>query len=222
MRTFTDDLLRQAGDVLAGSFFDDPLNQLTLAGVKRARELAAVHARMHVRHAARHGYLFLLDDDPKAIFIGVDSLAEAKFAETLLQMRIGVRTLFMVDGADRRILLDNYKRMKKVLSFDWHNEFVEGRYYRFKIIAVDPALRGKGAFRRLVKPQIAFCDGEGIPIILETHNPVNVPLYEHFGFKLVRTIEPEDMEIRQYCMIRPAEGRVKTGRSDVRTEVSAA
>lgn len=43
--------------------------------------------------------------------------------------------------------------------------------------------------------------------MLQTHNPDNVPLYEHFGFKLVEKVDSQELELSCYNMARmPAEG----------------
>ncbi|TVQ07637.1 MAG: GNAT family N-acetyltransferase, partial [Balneolaceae bacterium] len=74
--------------------------------------------------------------------------------------------------------------------------------YRVKVISIDKSLRGTGAFRKLITPAIEYADQEQIPMVLETHNPSNVGLYEHFGFKLVKTISSPETDVQQYCMIR--------------------
>lgn len=38
-------------------------------------------------------------------------------------------------------------------------------------------------------------------ISLETHNPDNVPMYEHFGFKLFGIVQ-KHFDLKQYCLIR--------------------
>ena len=38
-------------------------------------------------------------------------------------------------------------------------------------------------------------------ISLETHNPDNVPLYEHFGFKVFGVVQ-KHFSLKQYCLIR--------------------
>ncbi len=62
--------------------------------------------------------------------------------------------------------------------------------------------RGKGVFRRLITPTLNYCKEHNIPIILESTNPDNIPIYEHFGFKLVKTIAIEGIDLSQYCFIR--------------------
>lgn len=41
-----------------------------------------------------------------------------------------------------------------------------------------------------------------ILLILESNNQNNIPIYEHFDFKLVRTIENDGIDLKQYCFIK--------------------
>jgi GNAT superfamily N-acetyltransferase len=55
------------------------------------------------------------------------------------------------------------------------------------MIAVDPALRGQGQMSRMMGPLLAYAKRQGIPCLLETEDPANVPIYEHFGFRVIST-----------------------------------
>lgn len=52
----------------------------------------------------------------------------------------------------------------------------------------DPAAQGHGLGGALLASRLERCDAEGLPAYLESSNPVNVPLYERFGFTV--THEP--------------------------------
>ena len=71
-----------------------------------------------------------------------------------------------------------------------------------KTIAVDKKIRGGGAFRELISPLLKECDIKKIPVLLETHNKSNVDIYKHFGFEIVKEFANEQIEFKQYCMIR--------------------
>lgn len=184
------------------SFIEDPLNQCTLAGIKKKEELLYQHAILQIRHAAKTGTLYLLDGNPKAMMVFADSAKTSSLSEILLNVSIIMKTLLMLDAADRKIMISNHKKTKEVINFTWHNSFIKGRFYRLKITAIDKEMRGTGAFRRLITPRIELCDQHNLPIVVETHNPKNLGLYNHFGFELVKTISSTEIEIEQYCMIR--------------------
>ncbi len=196
----------QTLDAIAGhmgsSFLEDPMNQAQLEGIIQKEKLMLAHARLHVQYAIKARALHLLDNDPRAVMVALDSTSSSKFQEMQIIMKtIGV-TFFILRFREVRCLIRNMKTLGKVLNFSWPKEFIQGRHYRVKIISIDKSLRGKGAFRRLFTPAIELADREGIPMVLETHNPSNVGLYQHFGFELVKTITSPATPVQQYCMIR--------------------
>jgi ribosomal protein S18 acetylase RimI-like enzyme len=196
--------LHTVASVMSESFMEDPMNNLLLRGISQPGKLMASHALLHVAYAIRSQSITLLGDDPRAFIIGYDSADENSFLEKQLNLRIILKTLTSLSLKDFKKLWGNMQVHGKVLNLRWHKDFIDGRYYRIKIIAVDKQLRGTGAFRKLITPTLGYADKNLLPVVLETHNPSNVGLYEHFGFRLVKTISHPNTPITQYCMIRPA------------------
>lgn len=52
------------------------------------------------------------------------------------------------------------------------------------LIAVNPEVHGKGFASKLIKPILFLAQKQKIPVYLETSNPDNIEIYEHFGFRL--------------------------------------
>jgi GNAT superfamily N-acetyltransferase len=188
--------------VMADSFLEDPMNKAQLEGIKSPEKLLKTHALLHTRHAVKCNNLSVLNTDARAFMIGFDSRTERKIHEKILLARVLLTTIFSLGLNDMKTMMANMKKNGKVLSFSWYKQFISGRHYRIKIIAIDKELRGTGAFRKLITPAIEYSDREKIPMVLETHNPSNVGLYAHFGFELVKTLKSEGTPIEQYCMIR--------------------
>lgn len=61
-------------------------------------------------------------------------------------------------------------------------------YYLFNL-AVDPAHQGQGIASALLRPVLRRCDAQGVGAYLETATPSNLPLYEHFGFRVNGSID---------------------------------
>ncbi len=202
MVEFNRETIDTVARVMADSFMEDPMNRAVLDGLEKAGELMDVHSRIHTRHAIRTGMLQLLDGNPGAFLIGLDSRDASRLDDWRLILQIYLVSLRVLGFRDIRRLLSNSRKTGSVLSFSWEKEFIKGRYYRLKIVAVDKSMRGQGAFRRLVTPLLEFSDTEKVPLIIETHNAYNLGLYRKFGFELVKTITSPRTEIRQYCMIR--------------------
>jgi GNAT superfamily N-acetyltransferase len=56
------------------------------------------------------------------------------------------------------------------------------------ILAVDADARGRGLGRGLIDHGLARARGDGLPAFLETSRPENVPLYAHFGFRVIEEL----------------------------------
>lgn len=149
-------------DTIAGymgqSFLEDPMNKAQLEGINQKEKLMQAHARLHVKYATKINALHLLNNDPRAVMVGLDSNNNSKLQEiwTIIKT-IGV-TFFIISFKEMRRLIRNMKVLGKVLDFKWPKEFVNGRHYRVKIISIDKSLRGTGAFRKLITPAIEFSD----------------------------------------------------------------
>ena len=53
----------------------------------------------------------------------------------------------------------------------------------------------------LVGEVIRYADRHRMMVSLETHNPKNVAMYEHFGFKVFGVVN-KHFDLKQYCLIR--------------------
>ncbi len=195
-------IIQTVAAVMTDSFRDDPGSMAMMEGIKEPEELFMAHTLLHSMHAFQTKSLRILDDDPRGFLIGYDSVHENKFLERKLYLKIIMKTISCLGLKNMKRMLSNMQKVGKVLNLSWYKEHIKGRHYRLKVIAVDKALRGSGAFRRLITPVLEYADQNQIPVVLETHNLSNVGLYEHFGFTLVKTITHPCTEIKQYCMIR--------------------
>jgi GNAT superfamily N-acetyltransferase len=61
-------------------------------------------------------------------------------------------------------------------------------HWYLAIIGVDPAWQGSGVGAALLRSRLRRCDQDGLPAYLESSNPENVPLYQHFGFRVTGTL----------------------------------
>ncbi|KAH7083946.1 acyl-CoA N-acyltransferase [Paraphoma chrysanthemicola] len=81
-------------------------------------------------------------------------------------------------------------------------------YYFCNIVTVLPEAQGQGVGRALMEEVLAMADREGVECYLESSRKVpNVPIYEKFGFELVKEMECRDGEgekdaVMLYCMVR--------------------
>jgi GNAT superfamily N-acetyltransferase len=83
------------------------------------------------------------------------------------------------------------------------DEVIQQPYWSLGPIAVLPKHQGKGIGSLLLREKLRQIDGERLPCFLATQDAGNVPLYEHFGFRLIRQ-DPIAQAVTHYTMLRQA------------------
>jgi ribosomal protein S18 acetylase RimI-like enzyme len=53
------------------------------------------------------------------------------------------------------------------------------------MIGVKPEFQGKGYGARLIRPVLERMDKQGLACYLETQDTQDVPIYEHYGFRII-------------------------------------
>ena len=80
----------------------------------------------------------------------------------------------------------------------------EQPHWYLAVIGVDPSQQGQGVGAALLRSRLERCDKEGSAAYLESSNVENVPLYEHFGFRVTGALGlPEGAPVVN-TMRRPA------------------
>lgn len=69
-------------------------------------------------------------------------------------------------------------------------------------LGVNPDEQGKGYARALIDAvhQLSDTHPTSIGVSLDTGNPINIPMYEHFGYRIVAKTQLEDLDL--WCMLR--------------------
>lgn len=98
----------------------------------------------------------------------------------------------------------NFIYGKDYLNSSWTDQLHQTERLHVIYLAVDPAHQHRGLADQLMNEVISYAGDHKMLISLETHNPDNVPIYEHFGFKLYGIVENSHFDLKQYCMIREA------------------
>ncbi|MHA1916880.1 MAG: GNAT family N-acetyltransferase [Candidatus Ranarchaeia archaeon] len=101
-------------------------------------------------------------------------------------------------------------KMKNLSKLRTYNNFTEAahirsitsRHWYLIAIGVNSIHHGKGYSSNLLKPMLARIDKERLPIYLETHDKKNIPLYEHFGFKVIEKAKIPGSDITNWAMLR--------------------
>lgn len=119
-------------------------------------------------------------------------------------LRANLRVLRIANKEDRCMISRNISASDGTQNMKWRKEICnKSNYYYIDLVAINPALKGSGAFRKLITPILNRAKSENIPVLLDTHDKDNVPIYQHFGFEIVRQyVSKRDHEIIQYAMVK--------------------
>lgn len=74
------------------------------------------------------------------------------------------------------------------------------------VLGVRPAHRGEGMASRLLRPVLARLDREGRPCYVDTVNGEAVPMYEHFGFRILEESTIPGTDLPAWALLRPPAG----------------
>ena len=94
----------------------------------------------------------------------------------------------------------NFFLGRQYLNSRWTEELPDNRM-QLIYFAVRPALQGAGVGHKMIQPVLDYADEHGLLISLETHNPANLPRYDHYGFDVYKTLKSH-FELTQYCLVR--------------------
>ena len=96
-----------------------------------------------------------------------------------------------------------WSRLGRFMSLDsaeYAKKPSEPHFY-LVLLGVDPAKQGNGLGSTLLNHTLTKLDESGIPAYLENSNPVNEPLYQRHGFRVVDEIKQPDGP-SEWCMWR--------------------
>jgi ribosomal protein S18 acetylase RimI-like enzyme len=181
-------------------FSEDPKMEYQLRNLERKQIILKTIAESQVREFIEKAEVHTIDNCRGAI-LGYNSknIDFNGFIEILTKMNNELVEILTEQEMDN--LISTSEVLSKVDNIMWFNEIAE-EYYHLMTIVIDKQFRGRGIFRKLISPLLKECDEKKIPIVLETHNKKNIDIYKHFGFEVVKDFSDENLDFKQYCMIR--------------------
>lgn len=85
---------------------------------------------------------------------------------------------------------------------DVHERLAPFPHFFLQTIGVSPQYHGKGFASKLLRPVLNKLDKELIPCYLETLDEKDVPIYEHFGFKVLEKSSVPGTNLTNWAMLR--------------------
>jgi ribosomal protein S18 acetylase RimI-like enzyme len=163
-------------EILVGAFYEDPTWAWAFPDPALRREQHRRVWRLFVEGAARYPSVWLnADETAAAVWIppGGTEMSEEQQAmvEPMLVELLGA------DAPRVQAMFDAFE--------DVHPH--HGDHYYLTLLGTDPAFRGKGLGLQLLEDTLQLADDDGVAAYLEASNPVNVGLYQRYGFQPYQT-----------------------------------
>jgi GNAT superfamily N-acetyltransferase len=95
-------------------------------------------------------------------------------------------------------------RMQTVDRFlnDIHKRLVPYSHMYLEILGVDPPYQKRGFSSKLMKPMLQRLYREQRPCFLETQDPQDVPIYQHFGFEIIDQSAIPESPLTSWALLR--------------------
>jgi ribosomal protein S18 acetylase RimI-like enzyme len=197
---------REAADVLARAFHDDPVFSWMLpVEDTRNRRLRRYFVSELRRESLRHGGVEVARDSGR-----IAGIAAWFPPGTWSGTQVGALPGYLRAFGRRIGVCARYASV----AVRAHPR--EQPHWYLAMIGVDPSRKGSGVGAALLRSRLERCDEDGIAAYLESSNPQNVPLYEHFGFQVTSTLDLPNGAPAVTTMWRPGRGSEQTGNAPPR------
>ena len=120
----------------------------------------------------------------------------------------GSKTMpFLLNGGLSLILHSGPGIIGRLLTYETYamnlkKEFTDNYDWYLYNLSIRKDAQGKGIASKLMCPMLQFCDDERMVAYLETNKASNVPLYNHYGFNLMKEELIPKTSVTHYSMVR--------------------
>ena len=173
--------LNSAGLMLSEAFYQDPMCRYLYPDDRRRRNAVLHTFKFMIRLGLKYGHGISIDNDIMGLLVWFESPADC--SNILKQFRCGaVRLLFQL-GPKQLLNTLHYDQVSQILK----KKHTTDKDYLLYILAINPQYQGQGFASLLMRKFLASID-RSRRVYLETSNPLNIPIYEHFGFRKLEEI----------------------------------
>jgi len=192
----------KAQSVLTESFANDPFIQYLMGRNNYDLKKASLFHKFVINYGLKYGMVLATSANFEGVAIWLPP-NKTEFT-AWKSIKAGVISLVKIEGINFKKRLQFFKRFKEYgnYSAQLHKKYTAFPNWHLLEIGIANKYRGKGFSSRLLRPILDELDKKGLHCYLETHNPVNVEIYRHFGFDVVIEGELPNTEKPHWSMLR--------------------
>ncbi|MDX2005933.1 MAG: GNAT family N-acetyltransferase [Meiothermus sp.] len=175
----------RAGEVLAGSFFHDPICVYMFPDEGERARLLPWHFTAFVRYGHLFGEVYSTAGRTDGVAVWLPPGEVEMSPDRVAQAGL--------DRAPEVLGTEPWERFNGVMGYleQYHLQDVSPWHWYLPLIGVDASQQGRGLGAALLEPILKRAEAEGLPCYLETVEPGNLPFYTRRGFKVItQGLEP--------------------------------
>lgn len=188
--------LKRAGEMLSMAFYNDPVYKYFTPDDKARLNNSYKILFFVLQHGLKYGNITAISDDINALLLWFPP--DTGCFNTIPQIQCGALNLPFQIGFKSFMRSFAYNEVSEKL----HNKHMKKTDYYLYVLAVRPEQQGKGYSSVLMRHFLNRIDFSKNRIYLETSNEKNIPIYEHFGFKIIAEIAMPKWNIKIWPMIK--------------------
>jgi hypothetical protein len=186
-----------AANVITRAFNEDKLYQYLVPNEKLRKTIIPLYYACVIRNGIQFGEVYTTSSKIEGLAIWFESI---KFKTNIWRIirAGGLKPLFKAN----KVIIKRMKFINKY-TYEMHKQYAAEKYWYLTLIGVDPLYQGKGFGSKLIRPMLKYIDSFKLPILLETHNEVNVKIYQKYGFEILNSTIIPNTNISHWLMERP-------------------
>lgn len=192
------DQARVAAEMLSRAFERDPMYDYFIQDDALKSEMLYYLFQLRVRYGLRYGEVYSTSSgiDDIAIWLPYENTEMTPWR----LLRSGGLTVSFKLG---KSIMGRITAFSEFAS-EIHHRHANFPHWHLSPLAVDPIFQGKGHGKKLLEGMLERVDQEHLPCFLETQSPLNVAIYEKYGFEVVEERAIPNTDLMHWAMLRPA------------------
>ncbi len=202
----------QASQVLARSFFNDPMMRYYLPDVAVRQKVLPVFMRIMARYCLAHGEVWTtpgLDGlacwlPPGQTTVSIWGMVWAGLGVVPLRAAWNFFHQSQTDGSSSLSLRQLIQRVEQAEGRldEIHRQIVPGKHWYLMTLGIDSDRQGRGIGSRLIAPQLERARLAGLPCYLETGTEIDVAFYIKNGFVVAHQEVIQPGNLNMWAMVR--------------------
>ncbi|MCK5155840.1 MAG: GNAT family N-acetyltransferase [Spirochaetales bacterium] len=194
--------LLKAEQVLTEAFGKDPFYDYIFGEEVSSRNKVNLFHRFCLNYGFNYGKVYAVSPNIEGVAIWLPQ-NQSKIS-TGKAIKSGVLSLkgLLPEKPGKR-----WKFFKRLIAYSAYSTQLHAKYAPFPhwyllTIGITSEYREKGYGSKLIRPILQSLDQQKMPCYLETHNPANLKLYEHYGFSIVEERKLPGSDQPHWAMLR--------------------